>query len=104
MNEEFTQAPLDPDIGMSAPHLVDYWQVITRRLWLVLLIFGVTTATAIWSLSRQRTYYETSLLVQVDDQNDRARGLTTPNLRLQTQIFVDPIESEIQVLRSGQVA
>jgi capsular exopolysaccharide synthesis family protein len=104
MNQEFTQAPLDPEIGVSAPHLVDYWQVITRRLWLVLLIFGVTTASAIWAVSRGTTYYQTSLLVQVDDKNDRARALTASSLRLQTQIFVDPILSEIEVLRSGQVA
>jgi len=104
MNQDYTHAPLDPDLGMSAPHLADYWQVITRRLWLVLLIFSVTAAAAIWAVSRQRTYFETSLLIQVDDPTDRARPLTSSSLRLQSQIFVDPIESEIQVLRSRQVA
>ena len=31
----------------TSPHIADYWQVIARRLWLVMLIFGVTTAAAI---------------------------------------------------------
>lgn len=46
----------EPDLGPSSPHLVDCWQVITRRLWLVLLIFGVTAASAIWAVSRQRAF------------------------------------------------
>lgn len=41
------------DLGAGAPHLADYWNIISRRIWLVLLIFGVTTASAIWAVSRQ---------------------------------------------------
>jgi hypothetical protein len=34
--------------GGASPHLSDYWQVVLIRLWLVLLVFGVTTASAIF--------------------------------------------------------
>ena len=45
----------------TSPHIADYWQVIARRPWLVMLIFGVTTAAAIWAVSQQLTIYETQL-------------------------------------------
>jgi tyrosine-protein kinase Etk/Wzc len=104
MSQENVKAPLDPEFGSSAPHLVDYWRIITRRLWLVLLIFSVTTAAAIWAASHQRTFYETRLTLQVHDPLERSRQLTSSGVRLGTQIFVDPIESEIQVLLSSQIA
>ena len=86
-----------PERSGSSPHLSDYWQVVARRLWLVLLVFGVTTASAIWTVSRQRVYYQSHLSLQVNDpvQPGRISGL---------DIFVDPIESEIQVLRSTPIA
>ena len=39
----------EPERGSStaSAHLPDYRQVVSRRLWLVLLVFGVTTASAI---------------------------------------------------------
>ena len=54
--EEYTTSPVPPGAEPSgaAPHIWDYWHVITRRLWLVLLIFGVTTASAIWAVSKQK--------------------------------------------------
>ena len=52
MTNEPTDRPYldpEPDAYAGAPHLSDYWQVIARRLWLVLVIFTVTTASSIWS-------------------------------------------------------
>jgi len=93
----------EPDLG-SSPHLADYWQVITRRLWLVLLIFGVTTASAIWAVSRQRTFYQARISLQVNDPMQRTRSLT-PGARVSSrEFFVDPIQSEIEVLRSSPIA
>lgn len=86
-----------------SPHLADYWQIIFRRLWLVLLIFAVTTASAIWAVSRQRTQYQASLSIQVNDPLQRTRALN-PTARISgMDVFVDPIESEIQVLKSGTI-
>ena len=91
------------DGGLS-PHLADYWQIISRRLWLVLLIFTVTTASAIWAVSRQRTQYQSTLSLQVNDPLQRTRALN-PTARISgMEIFVDPIESEIQVLTSATIA
>ena len=90
--------------GGPSPHLSDYWQVVLRRLWLVLLVFGVTTASAIFAVSRQRVYYQSRLTVQVNDPLQPARGLVQPSRISSMEIFVDPIESEIQVLRSTPIA
>ena len=93
-----------PERSGSSPHLSDYWQVVARRLWLVLLVFGVTTASAIWTVSRQRVYYQSHLSLQVNDPVQPARGLVQPGRISGLDIFVDPIESEIQVLRSTPIA
>ena len=90
---------LEPDRAGSSPHLSDYWQVVSRRLWLVLLVFGVTTASAIWAVSRQQIYYQAHVSLQVNDPAQPARGRISG-----IDIFVDPIESEIQVLRSSPIA
>ena len=95
---------LEPDRADSSPHLSDYWQVVSRRLWLVLLVFGVTTASAIWAVSRQQIYYRAHVSLQVNDPAQPARGLVTPGRISGIDIFVDPIESEIQVLRSSPIA
>jgi len=88
-----------------SPHIADYWQVVARRLWLVVLIFGVTTASAIWAVSQQRAIYETRSSIQINDPLEVTRGLTSPSFGLSgINLFVDPIESEIQVLASAQVA
>ena len=93
-----------PERGGPSPHLSDYWQVVLRRLWLVLLVFGVTTASAIFAVSRHRVYFQSSLSLQVNDPAQPARGLVQPGRISGLDIFVDPIESEIQVLRSTQIA
>lgn len=89
--------------GGLSPHLVDYWQIIARRFWLVLLVFAITTASAIWAVSRQKTQYQASLSLQVNDPLQRTRALN-PTARISgMDVFVDPIESEIQVLKSGTI-
>ena len=104
-NELVSAGPVDSELVGASPHIADYWQVIARRLWLVVLIFGVTTASAIWAVSQQRTIYETSSSIQINDPLEVTRQLTVQSRRLSgISIFVDPIESEIQVLASAQVA
>ena len=105
MQEDTTSlAPLESELSGASPHISDYWHVITRRLWLVLLIFGVTTASAIWTVSKQRTIYQTTATLQINDPLEVTRQLTVPARVSGMNIFVDPIESEIQVLASVQVA
>ena len=65
VQEELASArPNDRPLVGASPHIADYWQVISRRLWLVVLIFGVTTASAIWAASQQSTVYETNSSIQ----------------------------------------
>ena len=69
-------SPQDSELAGSSPHIADYWQVITRRLWLVVLIFGATTASAIWAVSQQRTIFETTSSIQINDPLEITRQLT----------------------------
>ena len=85
-------------------HLADYWGVISRRLWLVLVIFGVTTATAIWAVARQPVVYQAYLTLRVNDPIEPARGLVTSPRITGIDILTDPMVSEIEVLKSSQVA
>jgi capsular exopolysaccharide synthesis family protein len=95
---------VEPERTGSAPHLSDYWQVIARRLWLVLVVFTVTAASSIWAVSRQKVFYQGSMTLQVNDPLQRQRGLITAGRVSGMDIFVDPIESEIQVLRSATIS
>lgn len=95
---------VEPDRLGGAPHLSDYWQVIARRLWLVLVVFTVTAASSIWAVSRQRVFFQGNLTLQVNDPLQRQRGLVVGGRVSGMDIFVDPIESEIQVLRSSTIA
>ena len=105
MEKEQVSGRMDSELVGASPHIADYWQVITRRLWLVVLIFGMTTASAIWAVSQQRTIYETRSSIQVNDPLEVTRQLTVQSRGLSgINLFVDPIESEIQVLASAQVA
>ncbi len=107
MQDELGSAgPTTSELGGASPHIADYLQVITRRLWLVVLIFGVTTATAICAVSQQRTSYATTSSIQINDPLEVSRPLNvnSPGLSRLTGLYVDPIESEIQVLASAQVA
>jgi len=106
VQEELVSAgPVESELAGASPHISDYWQVVARRLWLVVLIFGVTMASAIWAVSKQRTIYETSSSIQINDPLEVTRQLTVQSRGLPgISLFVDPIESEIQVLASAQVA
>ncbi len=107
MSSEPTLRPygdLEPERLEGAPHLSDYWQVISRRLWMVLVIFTVTTASSIWAVSRQRVFYQGHMTLQVNDPLQRQRGLVTGSRVSGMDIYVDPIQSEIQVLRSSSIA
>ncbi|MEX2526342.1 MAG: polysaccharide biosynthesis tyrosine autokinase [Gemmatimonadota bacterium] len=87
-----------------APHLSDYWQVLTRRMWLIILIFGITTTAVIWAVSQQRIYYQSFLSLQVNDPLERSRSINPAARITGMNIFVDPIQSEMEVLRSNTIA
>ncbi len=107
MSTESTSRPYgdsEPERVGAAPHLSDYWQVVSRRLWLVLVIFTITTASSIWAVSRQRVFYQGHMTLQINDPLSRQRGLVTGTRVSGMDIYVDPIQSEIQVLRSSSIA
>jgi hypothetical protein len=59
---------------------------------------------SIWAVSKQTTIYRTRASLQINDPLEVTRGLTVPTRMSGMNIFVDPIESEIQVLSPAQVA
>ena len=78
MHEESGSArPNEPALRGASPHIADYLQVISSRIWLVVLIFGVTTASAIWAVSQQRTIYESRSSIQIDDPLEVTRQITS---------------------------
>lgn len=106
MTNEPIQRPYvdpEPDRLGASPHISDYWQVISRRLWLVMVIFFITTASSIWAVSRQRVFYEGHVSLQVNDPLERQRGLVVRAGVSARDIFVDPMLSEIQVLNSSTI-
>jgi capsular exopolysaccharide synthesis family protein len=96
-------ADLEPDNLGSSPHLSDYWHIISRHLWLVLVIFTITTASSIWAVSRQDVSYQGWISLQVNNPLERQRGLVARPGVSARDIFVDPMLSEIQVLNSSTI-
>lgn len=87
-----------------APHLTDYWYILTRRVWLVAFIFVITLGTAVWAVSLQGGYFQASLTLQVNDPLERSKPLTAGAGLSNSDIYVDPIQSEIELLKSSKVA
>lgn len=96
-----TEAPYLPRENVG--HIADYFAVFSRRLWLILSIFTVTTAAAIWAVSNQVSSYEATLALQIDDPIERGRSLVDRPVVSGFDLFNDPIQSEIQVLQSSQL-
>ncbi len=94
--------PSPEELG-ATPHISDYWMVIARRLWLVLVIFTVTTASSIWSISQALISYSATIALQVNDPQERQAGLVNIPRMGGINLFVDPIQSEIQVLGSATI-
>ena len=92
-----------PENFGGSPHISEYLSVITRRLWLLLAIFTVTTASSIYGVSRERTSYSSTLAMQVNDPQEQSGGLVSFMSMGGMSLFVDPIVSEIQVLSSAAI-
>lgn len=84
-------------------HLEDYWRVVRRRAWLILLTALVALLAATWAASRQARLYRATLTLQVGDPRGRMGQLgdidVTPNM-----LWTDPVESEVQQLTTQAVA
>ena len=69
----------------------------------MLVIFTVTTASSIFKASQSRTTYTATVALQVNDPQERSSGLVNIPSVGGLNLFVDPIESEIQVLGSATI-
>jgi len=69
----------------------------------VLVIFTVTTTSSIFKVSQSRTTYTATVALQVNDPQERSSGLVNIPSVGGLNLFVDPIESEIQVLGSATI-
>lgn len=84
-------------------HLEDYWRVVRRRAWLILLTALVALLAATWAASRRPRLYQSRLTLQVGDPRGRMGQLgdidVTPSM-----LWTDPVESEVQQLTTQAVA
>jgi capsular exopolysaccharide synthesis family protein len=89
--------------GYERAHLEDYWRVIRRRAWLILLTTVVALAAAMFVASRRPQLFRSSLTLQVGDPRGRTGQLGDIDVTPQ-MLWTDPIESEVQQLTTQAVA
>ncbi len=103
MNPSKTLSDRESGPVYERAHIEDYWRVIRRRGWLILLATIVALLAAFWSVSRRPQLYRTSMTLQVGDARGRMGQLgdidITPNM-----LWTDPVESEVQQLTTQAVA
>ena len=102
MNPSITNKP-PVNTPTERVHLEDYWRVVRRRGWLILLTTAVALFAAAWAASRSPQMYRTQLTLQVGDPRGRMGQLgdidVSPNM-----LWTDPVESEVQQLTTQSVA
>lgn len=89
--------------GYERAHLEDYWRVIRRRVWLILLTTVVALGAATFVASRRPETFRSSLTLQVGDPRGRTGQLGDIDVTPQ-MLWTDPIESEVQQLTTQAVA
>ncbi len=103
MNSSVTSDQPKVGPGYERAHLEDYWRVIRRRAWLILLTTVVALAAATFVASRRAQIYRSSLTLQVGDPRGRTGQLGDIDVTSQ-MLWTDPIESEVQQLTTQAVA
>jgi len=96
--------PYNEPTSQGAPHLADYWEVVQRRLWLVLLLAAFTTGFALWMVGKRPSVFRSTLSLQVNDPWQQSRALTGVPGFPGMDGYIDPIQSEIEVLGSTPIA
>ncbi len=103
MNSSTIKASQETDVSYEAVHLEDYWRVVRRRIWLVLLTTVLALAAAYWSASRRPQLWRSSLTLQVGDPRGRMGNLGDQDVS-SNMLWTDPVESELQQLSTLAVA
>lgn len=92
-----------PEARYERVHIEDYWRVVRRRAWLILLTTLVAVLAALWAASRSPQLYRSALTLRVGDPRGRLGQLgdldLTPNM-----LWTDPVESELQQLSTQAIA
>ena len=71
---------------------------------MVVSLVVIAVAGATWAVSQQPPAFRSSLSMQVNDPWQRTRSLTRVGSLAAADVFVDPIQSEIEVLGSTPIA
>lgn len=103
MNSSDTTQGRETETGYERVHLEDYWRVVRRRLWLVVLTTVLALVAAYWSASRRPPLFRTSLTLQVGDPRGRMGHLGDQDVS-SNMLWTDPVESELQQLSTLSVA
>ncbi|NIR45224.1 MAG: polysaccharide biosynthesis tyrosine autokinase [Gemmatimonadetes bacterium] len=84
-------------------HLEDYWRIVRRRGWLVVLTTVAALAAAFWAASQRPQLYRSALTLQVGDPRGRMGHLGDQDVT-SNMLWTDPVESELQQLSTQAVA
>ena len=74
---------------------------IQRRWWLVLAVFALVVAFAVWRTSRQVRTYQSTAVVQVGEARQPMTSMTQAT---QWDYRIDPMQSAQEIIRSSRIA
>ena len=103
MRPAFSDGPERHGFRRDHVHLADYWHVVRRRWWLILLTTAVAIAGALWAASRSPQLYQAYLTLQVGDPRGRTGQIGDLDVSANL-LWTDPVESELQQLTTQAVA
>lgn len=96
--------PIPADPEEDTIHLVDAWNIVRRRLWIVIVVLVSTLGAVLWATSQRPDVYQSYLALQVNDPSARGRNLNVVRNVSLNELHVDPVQSELEVLRSRPIA
>ena len=103
MSPSKTSGSPELETAYERAHLEDYWRVVRRRAWLILLTTLLALAAATWAASRRPQLHRSSLTLQVGDPRGRMGQLGDQDVT-SSMLWTDPVESELQQLSTQAVA
>ena len=107
--ERATSRPLqDPEIldvsPEEVPHLLDYWQVVLKRRWTVLVCLVVVFTTVAIGTLKKRPVYEGKVLLEINPEEPQVLNFREVSQQAPTVDVDSYRETQYKVLRSRTLA
>lgn len=91
-------ASREPDRALAVRNAI---AAIRQRWWLVLGVFAVIVATSIWRTSRETRLYQSSAVIQIDEEQGPVAAQTAPT---PGSWRIDPMLSAQEIIKSKEIA